>query len=68
MSYLILEHLTCRELPAEWAKHLPAGQTFTVSIIAENPVPQPSTYEPVIEKKGTYAYLRQLKKNFFDPS
>ncbi len=61
MSYLILKHLTGSEL-VEWAKHLPAEQTFTVSIVLE-----PST-RTVNENQNSYRYLRQWEGNFFDPS
>jgi hypothetical protein len=44
MSHLRLEHLKINELPPQWAKQLPAAQTFTVIIIAEN---KPSMPEQV---------------------
>jgi len=66
MSYLILKHLTGSEL-AEWANHLPAEQTFSVSIVLENAVYQPTT-RTVNENKNSYRYLRQWDGNFFDPS
>jgi hypothetical protein len=81
MSYFILKHLTNRELPTEWAKHLSAEQTFTVMIVPEQPVLQPVMAEAVPESpaavnsgqddqssQGGYTYLHHLKENFFDPS
>ncbi len=66
MSHLIFEHLAGSELPAKWARYLPTGETFTVSIVPENTYPQPTTLK-VHRNKKVYAYLRQWK-NFFDPS
>jgi hypothetical protein len=80
MSYFILKHLTNRELPTEWAKHLSAEQTFTVMIVPEQPVLQPvmaAVSEPPVavnhgqnneSSQGGYTYLHHLKENFFDPS
>lgn len=81
MSYFILKHLTNRELPTEWAKHLSAEQTFTVMIVPEQPVLQPVMAESVSElpsavnqgqnnesSQGGHTYLHHLKENFFDPS
>jgi hypothetical protein len=68
MSYLILKHLTGSELPAKWTKHLPTGQTFTVSIVAENAAHQPSISDSVTKNKSMYAYKPQWRDNFFDPS
>ncbi len=36
MSYITLEHIKVNELPPAWTKQLPATQTVTVIIIAEN--------------------------------
>jgi hypothetical protein len=82
MSYFILKHLTNRELPTEWAKHLSAEQTFTVMIVPEQPVLQPVMAQSGTESKVAgshsqnnqssqedgYSYLHNLKENFFDPS
>lgn len=80
MSYFILKHLTNRELPTEWAKHLSAEQTFTVMIVPEQPVLQPvmaESVQPAVvnhsqdsqsSQEGGYTYLHHLKENFFDPS
>ena len=82
MSYLILEHITRNELPVEWTERLSGGQTFTVTIVAENAKNanhQSVIPEQVIEKKpffgilpndnpGVCRYLHQLKDSFFDPS
>ncbi len=81
MSYFILKHLTNRELPTEWAKHLSAEQTFTVMIVPEQPALQPVRAESVSgqpavvnhsqdsqSSQGGYTYLHHLKENFFDPS
>ncbi len=68
MSYLILKHLTSQQLPPEWARNLPVGQTFTVSIVSENAGHQPSSAEHAVKNKNMYTYLRQWKENFFDPS
>jgi hypothetical protein len=67
MSYLILKHLSSRELPTEWAKRLPTGQTFTVSIVPETSSFQSSSFESA-KSHNAGTYLRQWKENFFDPS
>ena len=67
MSYLILKHLSSREIPTEWAKRLPTGQTFTVSIVPESNSFQSSSFEST-QSKDAGTYLRQWKENFFDPS
>jgi hypothetical protein len=53
-----LKHLTGSEL-VEWVKHLPADQTFTVSIVAENAIHQPST-RTVNENKNTCVNGREI--------
>jgi len=68
MSYLILKHLTSQQLPAEWVKQLPAGQTFTVSISPESAKDQSQVFGAVREHRGFYAHRYQLNNNFFDPS
>ncbi len=42
MSHLTLKHIEVNELPPTWAKQLPAAQTVTVIIIAENSEQQSS--------------------------
>ncbi len=67
MSYLILKHLSNSDLPAEWTKLLPVGQTFTISIVAEGAGHQ-SSYKSINDNKGLSVFRRQWKENFFDPS
>jgi hypothetical protein len=71
MSHLRLEHLKINELPPQWAKQLPAAQTFTVIIIAENKpsMPEQVTIEPPSDGIGQddntpeerEAYLQYLR-------
>ena len=76
MSHLILEHLTSNDLPPEWAKQLPAGQTFSVMIVPERftpPAKTPtldSTHTPLFgiwrdheASQDVDGYVRHLRRN-----
>ena len=77
MLPLVLKHLTSNDLPAEWAKQLPTGQVFSVVIVTEKSLHEPSNIEPT-EKSHTPLfgiwrdyeatqdvedYVRYLRKN-----
>ncbi|MCK5717707.1 MAG: hypothetical protein KAH77_09480 [Thiomargarita sp.] len=68
MSYLILKHLTSKQLPADWVSDLPVGQTFTVSIVAETPEQHASMSRTLNKNKGNPVYQHQYKETLFDPS
>jgi len=52
-SPVIFKHLTSTDLPVEWAKYLPAEQTFTVLVLAER------SESPLLLGKAAYLhYLR----------
>jgi len=76
MSHLILEHLTRNELPIEWSKQLPAGDTFSVMIVPERFTPPSNTqkleaaHTPLFgiwrdceESQDVDSYVRQLRGN-----
>lgn len=81
MYPLVFKHLTCHDLPKEWAKQLPAEQVFSVMIVTEKPVPQQSIeelaeiktplfgiwrdYEPC---QNVEEYVRHLRRNRFEMS
>jgi hypothetical protein len=66
MSHLTLKHIEVKELPPTWAKQLPAAQTVTVIIIAENSEQQSSIDFGQGEKVANEieAYLNDLFKRF----
>jgi len=68
MSHLTLEHIKVNELPPTWAKQLPAAQTVTVIIIAENSEPQSSIAFGQGEKlpNDQTAYLTHLHSQGID--
>ncbi len=67
MSHLRLEHIKINELPPQWTKKLPAAQTFTVIIIAENQevkstLPKQVSIEPDNNaRQERAAYLQDLR-------
>ncbi|MCK5536857.1 MAG: hypothetical protein KAI79_08520 [Bacteroidales bacterium] len=52
MSHITLEHIKVNELPPAWAKQLPATQTVTVVIIAENDNISDETYLNNLHSQG----------------
>ncbi len=76
MQALVFHHLKAEEIPSEWAKQLPAGQRFTITITAEKPQ---QNYTEEIEEppplfgiwkdnaatKDVDAYVRELRKGRF---
>ena len=49
METLILRNLKAKDLPFDWAKRLPSGKTFTVTIIEEETERHTESSEPVLE-------------------
>jgi hypothetical protein len=64
MSHITLEHIKVNELPLAWAKQLPAAQTVTVIIIAENAEQQSSIAYNVPNNQE--AYLNDLHSQGID--
>jgi hypothetical protein len=75
---LVLRHLTAADLPAEWVGRLPAGQTFTITIVAEKPQSPPAKSGKLPESNPLFgiwrdnpavedvdAYMRKLRKGRF---
>lgn len=60
-----LEHIKINELPPQWAKQLPAAQTFTVIIIAENKPSMPAPSDGIGQDDNApeerEAYLQYLR-------
>lgn len=76
MNALVLHHLKAEELPIEWAKQLPIGQRFTITITAEKPQadeneilenapPLFGIWQDRSETQDVEAYMHQLRQGRF---